>query len=689
MKTVIEHGNMKTLCRQCEMHCGLNIDVSKGEIEKISGFALNPQNKGRICPKGPAAKELVYNSDRLLKPLKKQPDGSFSEIEYEKAMDEIAEKMIDIKKEYGARSMSVWTGEAIGFLQQADYARRFIHAFGSPNYFSADSVCFVSRYIVSQLVQGFYNPVPDFADAKLILLWGINPGVTHLPYMISIEAGLKKGAKLIVIDPRRTSAAKRADVFVPIYPGTDGALAWGLAQYLIKTGNYAGEFIEKHSVGFDRFSRYAKRFTPKFVETQTGIPEKTVVEIGEMIVRHAPEVIHSPGISLEHHVNGVNNLRALACLSGLTGSIDIRGGEVWPKEFVMNKLPVYDKIPLLDLSPIGADRFPVLYQFRKECHSLTAMDYMLGKGEYPLRGLIFTGANPMLTNPNSKKVKDAFSGLDLLVSRDLFMTKSAELADYVIPAASFLERSELYLYAHLQRVALSCKVIDAPETTDEYTFWHDLANRLGFSEKYFPWKNETEVNRWLLEPTGISLETLQKHPEGVSYGSFEFEKYQHRPFPTQTGKYEFASKYLKERGYPEVPEYIPPSFMTEDRSTFPFVLITGARKSFYYHSRYRNIKRFRKAIPEAEIEIHPQDAQKLQIDDKERIRVISTQGSIEIRTKIVKSGDILPGFLQVTHGWDDANINLLTDDNEVDPISGFPNMKAVMVRIEKTEHGID
>jgi len=129
--------------------------------------------------------------------------------------------------------------------------------------------------------------------------------------------------------------------------------------------------------------------------------------------------------------------------------------------------------------------------------------------------------------------------------------------------------------------------------------------------------------------------------------------------------------------------------MTEDRSTFPFVLITGARKSFYYHSRYRNIKRFRKAIPEAEIEIHPQDAQKLQIDDKERIRVISTQGSIEIRTKIVKSGDILPGFLQVTHGWDDANINLLTDDNEVDPISGFPNMKAVMVRIEKTEHGID
>ena len=685
MKTVVQHGSMNTLCRQCEMHCGLNIDVSKGVIKKISGFSLNPQNRGRICPKGPAAKELVYNSDRLLKPLKRQPDGSFLEIGYEKAMDEIAEKMLGIKKKYGAKSMGVWTGEAIGFLQQADYARRFIHAFGSPNYFSADSLCFVSRYVASRLVQGFYNPAPDFSNANLILLWGINPGVTHLPYMISIEAGLKKGAKLIVIDPRYTAAAKSADIFVKIYPGTDGALAWGLAQYLIKTGNYDREFVEKHSVGFDRFARYAKRFTPKFVETQTGIPEKTITDIGEMIAKHAPEVIHSPGISLEHHVNGVNNLRALACLSGLTGSIDIKGGEVWPREFVMNRLPIYDQFPLLDLNPIGADKFPVLYQLRKECHSMTAMDYMLGKGEYPLRGLIFTGANPLLTNPNSKKVKEAFSSLDLLVSKDLFMTKSARLADYVIPAASFLERSELYVYAHLHRVALTSKVIDVPDITDEYTFWHDLANQLGFGEKYFPWKNETEVNRWLLEPTEITLETLQKHPEGVSYGSFEFKKYQHLPFPTPTGKFEFTSQYLKERGYSEIPEYNPPAFMTQDRSKFPFVLITGARKSFYYHSRYRNIKRFQKAIPEAEIEIHPLDAQKLLIDNKERIRVISALGSIEIRTKIVKPGGILPGFLQVTHGWDDANINLLTDDTEVDPISGLPNLKAVMVRIEKTE----
>jgi anaerobic selenocysteine-containing dehydrogenase len=230
---------------------------------------------------------------------------------------------------------------------------------------------------------------------------------------------------------------------------------------------------------------------------------------------------------------------------------------------------------------------------------------------------------------------------------------------------------------------MTAKVLDDQGITDEYMFWHDLASRLGFEEKYFPWKNETEVNRWLLEPTKIPFEQLQRHPEGVSYGSFGYQKYKHRPFLTPTGKYEFTSHYLKEMGHPEISEYIPPPYKKQVNSEYPFVLITGARSSFYYHSRYRNIKRFRKAIPEAEMEIHPQDAERLQIKNKERVRLLSDVGSIKTRIKIVKPEDILTGVLQLTHGWDEANVNLLTDDMEVDPISGLPNMKIVMVRVEK------
>jgi len=233
-------------------------------------------------------------------------------------------------------------------------------------------------------------------------------------------------------------------------------------------------------------------------------------------------------------------------------------------------------------------------------------------------------------------------------------------------------------------VTLTTKVLDIPGVQDEYTFWRDLAQRLGFGEKYFPWENEEEVTRWILEPTGITIDELKKHPEGYVYSFPKYKKYEDRPFPTPTGRFEFSSQYLGQSGYPELPEYRPPRYKGHPNKAYPFVLITGARKYLFYHSRYRNIKRFRTAVPVADVEIHPEDATKLGIKDKERVRVTSEIGSIEIQAKVVHEKEILPGILQITHGWDEANVNLITDDSLNDPISGFPLLKAVPVRIEKT-----
>ena len=364
--------------------------------------------------------------------------------------------------------------------------------------------------------------------------------------------------------------------------------------------------------------------------------------------------------------------------------MDIVGVDTWPDGMGGRSLTNYDELPLLDKKPIGADKFPVLYKYRRECHTMTAMDYMLGKGEYPLRGLIVTGANPVLTNPNSKKVSDAFASLDLLVVRELFLTETAKLAHYILPAASFLERSELHFHSNYQLVTLTTKVLDVPGVQDEYTFWRDLAHRLGL-DSYFPWKNEEEVNRWILEPTGITLDELKKYPEGYLYSPVKYEKYKERPFPTSTGKFEFSSSYLKEAGYQELPEYYPPRYLSPPNKEYPFVLITGARKYLYYHSRYRNIARFLTALPVPEVEIHPEDAKKIGIGDKERVRIISEIGSLEIQTKIMHEKEILPGVLQITHGWDEANVNLITYDLINDPISGFPLLKAIPIRVEKID----
>jgi anaerobic selenocysteine-containing dehydrogenase len=683
VNTAIKNGSIQTLCRQCGIRCGMNVHIRDGAIVDFSDPGEHPENQGVICVKGQAAKELFYHEDRLLSPLKKKTDGSFMEISREQAFDEIAEKILHIRQKYGARSMGVWKGEAIGYFQEEDYARRFIHAFGSPNYLSNDSVCFNGRYLGFLLVHGFWNSHPEFEYANLIILWGTNLSVSHPTYMQEVANAQKRGAKLIVIDPRLNKTTKRADIVARPRPGTDGALAWGLCRHLIKAKAYDQKFVNKYCIGFETFTRYAEKFTPDFVQQQTGVDRQTYNAIAEMVSGNLPRINIFPGIGLEHQENGVNDVRTIACLAALCGALDIKGGFTWPEAMGERKLSLCDEISLRDQKPIGAIKFPALYDYRWECHTMSAMDYMLGNAEYPLKGIVMTAANPAISNPNTRKVIQALSSLDLLVVNDLFLTETAQLAHYVLPAATFLERSELHFHPKYQMVVLTAKVAEVEGVHDEYSLWHDLAHRLGFGKEYFPWENEEEVNRWILEPTGISLEALQKNPEGIVYKPVRYKKFKDQRFPTRSGKVEFTSQYLKELDLPEIPEYIPPRYLRHPNKDFPFVLNTGTRNPLYYHSRYHNIPKFREAFPIAEMEMNPNDAARLGIETAEQVRVVSEIGAVQVQVKIINNAQILPGFVEIPHGWQDSNVNLVTYDNINDPISGFPLLKAIPVRIEK------
>lgn len=684
-KTVIHDGVVQTLCRMCDTRCSLDVHIKDGILYDISPAEGNPVNDGRMCPRASAAIDVFYHLDRILKPLKRQPDGSFAQITREQALDEICEQMLRIKSTHGARSMGFWKGEAVGFLQQEEYVRRFAHVFGSPNYFSNDSACYNGRYLGHYLVTGFWNPYPFHSKADLVLLFGTNPPVCHPPFMAEFADAKTRGAALVVFDPRLNPVACYADVFAQPYPGTDGAVAWGLIRRLIETNNYDGGFVRKYCVGFEKIKAYAQRFTPDYVERETGVYADVVVQIAEMLGKARPKVSLYVGAGLEHHVNGVNNIRTLVILSSLCGAVDNECGLVWAESMERHHLTLYDEVPLKNENPVGAAQFPVLYDIRRECHTMTAIDAMLGNGEYPLRGMIVTGANPAVTNPNTRKVEAALRSLDLLVVNDLFLTRTARLAHYILPAASFLERSEIHVNSKYQRVYLSTRVAQIAGVEDEYMLWHDLAERLGFADRYFPWKNEMEVNRYILEPSGITVEDLQNHPEGIEYKPLRFKKYEDQPFPTPSGKIEFASSYLKKMGLSEIPEYRPPYHLREQSDEYPFLLTTGARKTLFYHSRHQNIERFRRVHPRAEVEIHPGDAAALGIHDGERVRVVSKVGSLEIEAKIVHRAELRQGVIEIYHGWEEWRVNFLTFDDVNDPISGFPLLKAVPVRIEKID----
>ncbi len=681
--SLIENGVIKTLCRMCSNRCSIDVHIRDWNMVEITPGNGNPSNHDRMCPRGGAALDMFYHPDRILKPLKRQGDGSFVEISRETAITEIAQKMKAIKDRYGARSMGVWKGEAIGFLQQEEYARRFAHAFGTPNYFSNDSACYNGRYLGHMLVNGFWNPFSYYAEADLILLFGTNPPVCHPPFMAEFADAKAKGAKLVLIDPRLNPIACYADIFAQPLPGTDGALAWGLIRYIVKAGEYDHELMDNFSIGFEEVVEYAEKFTPEYVEEQTGIYASVVVKIARLIIENRPRISFYMGAGLEHHDNGVNNIRALVILACITGAFDMDCGLVWHEDMPRNKLTLYDEIPLESEKPIGADRFPVLYDLRKECHTMTAMDYMLGNGDYPLKGLVVTAANPAVTNPNTRKVEEALGSLELLVVNDLFMTKTAELAHYILPAASFLERSEIHIEPKYQRVYLTNKMAEIPGIMDEYTLWHDLAHSLGFGKKYFPWENEDQVNQYILEPSPIRIEQLQAHTEGIQYEPLAFQKHLTRPLPTLSGKIELASPYLQQLGFSAIPEYVPPYHLREKSEDYPFILTTGARKTLLYHSRNQNFEHFRKIHPRALAEIHPDDAAELGIGQGDQIRIVSSIGTLVVAATIVHKNELLRGVIEMYHGWEDWRINFTTFDCINDPISGFPLLKGVPVRLEK------
>jgi len=671
---------VKTLCRMCDDRCGIDVHVRDGCVVDVSGNADHLWSHGHVCVKARAAVDLVHHPERLVRPLKRSGDG-WVEIELDQALDEIAERMAAVRDRYGARALAVWKGEALGFGQQEDIARRFAHALGTPNYLCVDPVCWAARFIAYRTVFGAW-PTPDFEHARCIVLWAANPPASHPNMVQYIRAARAAGAKLVVVDPRRSTIARQADLHVAVRPGTDGALAWGLARELIARGACDRESIGRRALGFGDVARYAEHFTPERVEAETGIAAALVGAVADALVAAAPCVASYAGLGLEHHSDCVNTIRAVAVLDVLLGSVDVEGGVYLRPSPPLRDLTLYEQVPLRRLQPLGADAFPVLYEASHECHTPAALDAMLDGEPYPLRALVVTGANPVLAQPGAARVRRALESLDLLVVRDLFMTDTAALAHYVLPAASFLERTELHAHPKYQVLSLTQPALCLPGVQGEYEFWRDLAGRLGAGE-HFPWEDETALDRWLLEPTGLTLEQLQEHPEGVRY------EVPAGPPKTPSGRFELTSIHLGRLGYDELPVYRRPPYLDAPDANRPLVLIAGGRKIQFLNSQFRTIGRLRSGAPGPELEMHPDDASALGLSSGCRVRVSSRTGAIELPLKVVEPGAITRGTVQAMHGWSEANINVLTADDEgLDPVSGFPPLRAVQVRVERSERAV-
>lgn len=312
-------------------------------------------------------------------------------------------------------------------------------------------------------------------------------------------------------------------------------------------------------------------------------------------------------------------------------------------------------------------------------------DVLLQNHPYPIKGMIISASNPLLTWPNSRKVEAALKQLEFLVVMDIFMTETARLAHIVLPAATFLERTELCDYygtIHgIPYVTLRKKVIDVPEAWPDLKFWFELAKRMGYGE-YFPWKDVEEAIDYALKPTGLTVEKLMQHSQGIPFGSIRYDQYKEKGFPTPSGKVKIYSETLKSLGHDPLPIHREsPLFRPELAKGYPLHLTTGARTLEYLHSELRHIPELKKKHPEPFAEIHSETARKYGIANGDRMEVETVIDSIKIKAHITE--DIIPGVINLPHGWAEANVNLLTTCRPGDPISGAPLLKSSFCRIRK------
>lgn len=680
----VENKTIKTACGICNGACGLCLELSGGVIASIKGDKEDPLTRGYICPKGKALKELVYAPDRLTKPLKKVAPGEWRDISWEDAFTCIVDKLKELKLNYGPESLAIHVGQTGVRKEFTHYLERFAAVYGTPNCSSSGSHCHMSKRMANEITYGVL-PAADYLNSNCIVLWGYNPANACPPQMNNINKARARGAKLIVVDPMVTPAALSADIHLQQRPGSDGALTLGMLHVIISEELYDKNFVAEWTIGFDRLLELVKEYPPETVGKITWVPATKIVEAARLFAQTSPANI-SPGISLELQTNGFQTVRAIAILQAVTGNLDITGGALFVPPAKLSSLQTSNK--KAEKPAIGEKEFPLFHKYTQRAQANIYYKSILEGNPYYIKGMIVDGSNPVITWPNASKVKEALSSLKFLVVIDHFMTETGRLADLVLPAATFLGRYELRdtssIYG-VQSISLIDKVLEDEGITD-WKFWSELAWRMDY-EEYFPWPSEVDALNFRLKPLGLSYDQLRNKGPGYVYSEKKEKKCEKAGFKTPSGKVEIYSEELANYGFDPLPVYREPgeSPLNDPQSAekYPLILSTGIRTIGYYHSRYRNIESLRKLLPEPLVLVHPAKAKEIGICDGETVMVESMRGSIEM--KVSFSTKLDPRVIYAPHGWEKANINILTDSEVLDPVSGFPPDRALLARIVKIE----
>jgi anaerobic selenocysteine-containing dehydrogenase len=698
---VIGDGEMmqlRTSCRGCHGGCGVIAYVEDGRVTQVEGDSEAPIGRGTMCSKGVAVLQLAYHPDRVLYPMEKT-DSGWSRISWDRALDTIAERFDDAIQEHGVESIVVGQGTGRDY---ESFLYRFANLLGTPNVLTAGHMCYVSR-IGATLITCGNLPVSDFeGKPRCLVVWANNPLWTNPDEYKGVDFwdAYEGSSKLIVIDPREGFLAKRADLWLQLRPGTDAALALGFLKVIIDEELYDKEFVDRYVNGWEAFVERVGDYPLEKVTEITWVDRDLIREAARLYATTKPACIQW-GVPIEQTINCTDSNRLLTALMAVTGNLDAPGGNVFfvpPPVRTVSEFALHRELPAEQRAKrLGGDQYKLASRVALVTPKVV-WDAILTGEPYPVVAGLLCGTNPVVTRANAKEVREALSKLDFLAVIDFFPTPTAELADIILPAATWLEQD--YVGDFWKRhgyVMARQKVVEIGECWQDHKIFQELGKRMGQGEYW--WDTLEDALNYMLEPSGMDFREFVKR--GYLKGKMRYRKYQEKGFSTPTGKVELYSTVLEKWGYDPLPQYreIPESPVSRPDllKQYPYILNAGLRTPVFFHSEHRAIPWLREIRPDPLMEIHPDTAKRHGIEEGQWAYIESPRGRIKQRVMlnqgldprvvVAEHGWWYPEAPAPGHGWDISNVNVLTDNDPAgfDPALGSTNLRVLLCNITPCE----
>jgi anaerobic selenocysteine-containing dehydrogenase len=650
------------------------VQFENGHAVGVKGDPENPLNRGALCERGKLILEHLHNPARLNYPLKRagqRGEGKWQQITWEQAMNEIATKLAALRDQFGPETLAFSRGT---YRTYGWAMKRFLNLFGSPNMTGANHICMCPSHTVEWSTYGSFAR-QDIHNASCIVVWGFQPSQSRIiPDWRDLRAAKKRGAKIIVVDPRQTEEAKLADLWLQVRPGTDVALMIGWLKIVIEENLYDTEFVEKWTVGFEPLQKHIEQYSLEELARISWVPEDKILAAARMYATTKPSVITwGLGIDLQG-VNAMQAVRARCILRAITGNLDIPGGELLGATGNEARVVSNQEMELNDAissaqrkKQLGAEEYGLFgfpgWEIIKEAsdkpdayfkppaadmtccaHPRHVWEAIVTGRPYPVKAFICQSNNPLVQAADTKTVHEALSSrnLELSVVMDYYRTPTAELADYLLPAAGTLERSDFPSYPKAME--------PLHQRRDDYQFWRELGIRLGQAEDW-PWKTVEEVCDYRFAPLGVTFSEALRG--GGLKPAREYRKYESQGFGTPSGKVEIFSSIFARFGLKPIPVFHEmiespegnPSLAKE----YPLILMATGKFMPFYHSELRQIPSAINKNPDPITDIHPDTATEMGISDGDWIWIETPRGKIKQKARL--TDEVHPAMLRVQHGW--------------------------------------